>query len=255
MGLRAAAYTALLLAAAALTAGCHGRPQVKYRPGQETAAARQTEEWTFDTDTAGQPPPGAAVFGGAWEVRAEPDAPSRLNALCQTGHADFPAVRLGDKVYAGLAATVRFKPVSGTEDQAAGIIFRVQDEDNYYILRANALEDNVVLFRYAGGSRSTIKEGPAKVASGRWQELKLEAEGNRFRGFLDGQLVVEGTDDTYGAGGVGLWTKADSLPATCAGHRAPAPPAREVLRVPHGGAAGPAHGAAPGRPAPAHRPA
>ena len=126
---------------------------------------------------------------------------------------DFPAVRLGAKVYADLVASVRFKPVSGKDDRAAGIIFRVQDRDNYYILRANALEDNVILFRYASGSRSTIKEGSAKVPSGQWQELRVEAEGTRFRGFLDGLLVVEATDDAYLAGGVGLWTKADSV--TC----------------------------------------
>src|SRR5262249_53952238 len=135
------------------------------------------------------------------------------HALCQTGKARFPAIRLGDKVYVDLVATVRFKPVSGKDDQAAGIIFRVQDANNYYILRANALEDNVILFRYFGGTRSSIKEGSAKVPSGQWQELKLEAEGNRFRGFVGGQLVVEATDDAFAAGGVGLWTKADSV--TC----------------------------------------
>src|SRR5204863_808171 len=127
--------------------------------------------------------------GGTWEIRAEADAPSPPHALCQTGTAKYTAVRLGDKVYADLVAAVRFKPVSGKDDRAAGIIFRVQDANNYYILRANALEDNVILFRYAGGTRSSIKSGSAKVPSGQWQELRLEAEGNRFRGFLDGQLV------------------------------------------------------------------
>jgi hypothetical protein len=203
----------LLLAVAVLSAGCGGKPQVRYQPGDRTAAAGQTEEWGFDKDEAGKPPTRAEVFGGTWEVRAETDAPSPPNALCQTGSADFPAVRLGDKVYTDLTASVRFKPVSGKDDQAAGIIFRVQDANNYYILRANALEDNVILFRYASGSRSTLKEGTAKVPSGQWQELKLEVEGNRFRGFLNGQLVVEATDDAYSAGGVGLWTKADSV--TC----------------------------------------
>ena len=140
-------------------------------------------------------------------------APSPPNTLCQTGRADYPAIRLGDKVYTDLVATVRFKAISGKDDQAAGIIFRVQDGNNYYILRANALEDNVIHFRYASGSRSTIKSGSVKVPSGQWQELKVEAEGNRFRGFLNGQLVVEATDDAFPAGGVGLWTKADSV--TC----------------------------------------
>jgi hypothetical protein len=131
---------------------------VRYQAGDRTAGPGQAEEWNFDQDSAGKPPAGSEVFGGTWEVRAEADAPSKPNAVCQTATAeDFPAVRLGDKVYADLVATVRFKPVSGKDDQAAGIIFRVQDKDNYYILRANALENNVILFRYAGGSRSTIQ--------------------------------------------------------------------------------------------------
>jgi hypothetical protein len=107
--------------------------------------------------------------------------------------------------------SIRFKPISGREDQAAGIIFRVQDKDNYYILRANALEDNVNFYIYASGRRSNLHGASTKVASGRWQELRVEVTGNRFRGFLDGRPVASATDDAYGAGRVGLWTKADSV--------------------------------------------
>ncbi|MDP9251511.1 MAG: DUF1080 domain-containing protein, partial [Chloroflexota bacterium] len=82
-----------------------------------------------------------------------------------------------------------------------------------YILRANALEGNVNLYKYAGGQRSGIKDGGAKVTAGQWQELRLQISGDRLRGFLNGQLVVEATDGTYKAGRVGLWTKADSV--TC----------------------------------------
>ena len=213
MRTRPVVVTAVLLALAGLSVGCGGKPQVRYQPGDRTAVAGQVEEWTFDKDTPGKPPTGAEVFAGTWEVKAEADAPSLPNVLCQTATAEYPAIRFGDKVYADLVATVRFKSISGKDDQAAGIIFRVQDANNYYILRANALEDNVILFRYASGSRSTIKSGSAKVPAGQWQELKVEAEGNRFRGYLDGKLVVEATDAAFAAGGVGLWTKADSV--TC----------------------------------------
>ena len=153
------------------------------------------------------------MFAGEWVVRGEADAPSKPNALCQIGRAEFPAIALSSTVYGDLSVAVRFKPISGREDQAAGIIFRVQDKDNYYILRANALEANVNLYQYASGRRSSIKEGSAKVVSGQWQELRLEASGSRLRGFLNGQSVVEATDASYKAGRVGLWTKADSL--TC----------------------------------------
>lgn len=93
------------------------------------------------------------------------------------------------------------------------MIFRIQDQSNHYILRANALEDNVNIYTYAGGRRHLIKEGIAQVLSGKWQVLRAEVVGNQIRGFLNDRLVVEATDSTYGAGKVGLWTKADS--ATC----------------------------------------
>jgi hypothetical protein len=89
----------------------------------------------------------------------------------------------------------------------------VQDGSNYYILRANALENNVNFYIYASGKRTSLKTASAKVASGAWQDLKVEVTGNRFRGYLNRVQVVEATDDAYKAGLVGLWTKADSV--TC----------------------------------------
>src|SRR5438552_17648276 len=110
------------------------------------------------------------------------------------GQSDLPAVQLGDGLYTDVSVSTRFKPISGREDQAAGIIFRVQDKDNYYILRANALEGNVNLYLYANARRSGIKDGSAKVTSGQWQALRLHASGDRLRGFLVGQPRVEVTD-------------------------------------------------------------
>src|SRR5262249_19310400 len=120
---------------------------------------------------------------------------------------------LSEKVYGDLVASVRFKPVSGRDDQAAGIIFRVQDGSNYYILRANALENNVNFYIYASGKRSSLNGASPKAVSGARQDLQVEFTGNRVRGFLNAALVVEAADDAYKAGRVGLWTKADSV--TC----------------------------------------
>jgi hypothetical protein len=170
-------------------------------------------DFNFDKDAAGGLPSGAIAFSGAWAVRAEPDAPSLPTALCQTGTTTFPALSLTGQKFSDVAVSVRFKPISGSTDRAAGIIFRIQDKDNYYIVRANALEDNVNLYKYVNGQRIDIKDGSGKVASGKWQELRIEAVGNRIRGFLEGQPVVETTDDTYKTGAVGLWTKSDSV--TC----------------------------------------
>lgn len=187
---------------------CGGSPTTAY-----TSAAPSPRPVTWDFDGSERPPEGAEVFAGEWVVRPEAGAPSRPNALCQVGNAQFAAILLPSTVYGDLTATARFKPISGREDQAAGIIFRFQDKDDYYILRANALEGNVNLYRYAGGVRGVIKEGAGVVAAGTWHELRAEATGDRLRGFLDGKLVVETSDATFKAGRVGLWTKADS--ASC----------------------------------------
>ena len=174
----------------------------------------QTTQWTFEKEQTGKIPAGATVFAGNWAVRAESDAHNSPNALCQTGYAEYPALSLSDTVYGDVTVTARFKPLSGESDRAAGIIFRIRDKDNYYILRANALEDNVNIYKYVGGSRKVIQESSAKVPSGTWQELRVEAKGSRIRGFLDGKQVVEATDTTFkDAGMIGLWTKADS--STC----------------------------------------
>jgi hypothetical protein len=203
----------LLVVALLVARWSRGNPVVKFQASDQNVTAGQVTEWTFDTDSAGGPPSGAEVFGGNWVVRPEPDAPSPPNVLCQTAAAPFPSLCLSDRVYTDVELSVQFKPLSGQEDQAAGIIFRVQDGNNYYIFRANALENNVMFFLYASGQRSILKRSSVHVPPGRWQELKVEAVGNRFRGFLDGQPVVETTDDSYPAGRVGLWTKADSI--TC----------------------------------------
>lgn len=178
-----------------------------------SAEPNKATRWTFDGERAGRVPAGATVFAGSWSVRGEPDAPSAPNALCQTGYADYPALSLSDKIYGDVTVRARFKPVSGNSDRAAGILFRIQDKDNYYILRANALEDNVNIYRYVGGVRRVIKESSAKVTSGIWQELRVEVKGSHIRGFLNGKPVVEADDGTFKAGKTGLWTKSDSV--TC----------------------------------------
>ena len=198
------------IAATLVIAGCEGTPSITYSSAPPSAPSAS---WNFDGDAAGNLPDDAELFSGTWTVRAEPDAPSKPNAFCQVGNEEFPALALGNGVYGDVTVTLRFKPISGRVDQAAGIITRVQDKGNYYILRANVLETNVNLYKYAGGRRSGIKDGGVKVTNGVWQELRFEVVGDRLQGYLDGRLVVEATDATYRAGRVGLWTKADSV--TC----------------------------------------
>ena len=132
----------------------------------------------------------------------------------------FPMAVLNDVIARDLDLSVRFKPVSGKVDQAAGLVWRYQDENNYYIVRANALEGNVVLYKVEKGRRTDLPikgEGrtygkKAPVPSGEWSQLAVSAKGNTFQVQLNGKLLYEVDDATFtGAGKVGVWTKADSV--------------------------------------------
>jgi hypothetical protein len=108
--------------------------------------------------------------------------------------------------------SLRFKAVAGTVDRAGGIAVRLADPDNYYVVRANALEDNVRFYRVVKGRREQIEGADLKVSAGAWHTLGLKAEGNRFTIMFDGEELYTATDDTIaGAGKVALWTKADSV--------------------------------------------
>jgi hypothetical protein len=195
-----------------LTSACQAQSStVASAPPLATSALTASCKWNFDADQVGGVPAGAQAFSGSWVVRTEPDAPSPPNALCQTGNADFPALMLDQKPLTDVVLVAKFKPISGSLDRAAGLIPRIKDKGNYYILRANALENNVNLYKYVDGRRSGLRDGQAKVASGQWQELRLEVRGDTLRGFLNREPVVQASDGTFNAGGgVGLWTKADS---------------------------------------------
>ena len=178
-----------------------------------SVSAGTVERFDFDASPVGAPPAGMQTYRGTWAVRAEPDAPSAPNALCQTGNAEFPALALSGMVYRDVVISAKVKAISGREDQAAGLLARIQNGDNYYIGRANALENNVRLYRYTGGSRQQLSSGDGALTAGRWQELRLEVTGSALRLFLDGKLITLTTDETFTAGRMGLWTKADST--TC----------------------------------------
>jgi hypothetical protein len=176
----------------------------------------------FDTAEVGKPPPdfSTALTGGGgpvtWVVKEEPSAPSDGKVLAQTS-ADTTDYRFPLCVYDPFTAkdvevSVKFKAVAGKVDQAAGLVVRFRDKDNYYITRANALEDNVRLYKVVGGSRKQFAGAKAKVSSGEWHTLKLAVKGNHFRISFDDKLLFEADDDTFKeAGKVGLWTKADSV--------------------------------------------
>jgi hypothetical protein len=150
-----------------------------------------------------------------WRVVADPSAADG-KAIAQTSK-DKTDYRLPLAVYRPISAknvevTLRFKPVGGSVDQAGGIAVRLSTADDYYVVRANALEDNVRFYRVISGRREQIKGVDIKVASGQWHTLGLRAEGDKFTVSFDGKAMFTAEDKTFaGAGKVALWTKADSI--------------------------------------------
>lgn len=110
------------------------------------------------------------------------------------------------------AITLRFKGVAGRIDQAAGILFNVQPNGDYLTLRANPLEDNLVLWQYVKGKRSSVKwVRNTPSPSGQWHELKLTVVGNKVQGWLNGVLTLSHDLEKPVSGRIGLWSKADSV--------------------------------------------
>lgn len=202
------------------------------------AAAACAETVDFEALPKGQLPPmdsrariepwGAAMTGAGappqWEVRWDATAPSGRAVLAQISD-DHSSGRFPMAIYRRAAIQdgeirVRFKAVSGSIDQAAGLVWRYQDQDNYYVVRANALEDNVVLYKVERGKRSSIPPTGREndygvmhtVRDNAWTSLAVAFAGSRFAVFCDGEKLFEVQDATFTAAGqVGLWTKADSV--------------------------------------------
>jgi hypothetical protein len=181
------------------------------------ASAAVAETINFDHAEVGKLPAGwtgtkTGKGEPKWTVVADDSAPSKPNVLKQSGEATYPVcIKEPTSVKDGFVE-VKFKPVSGKEDQAGGVIWRCQDADNYYIARANALEDNLTIYHTVKGKRVSFKNVNAKVASGQWHTLRVDFEGNEFTVTLDGKKLIEATDDSFkDAGKVGVWTKGDSV--------------------------------------------
>jgi hypothetical protein len=124
----------------------------------------------------------------------------------------FPLAIFGSVVAKNVDVSLSFKPIAGRVDRAGGIAVRVLDADNYYVVRANALEDNVRFYRVIKGRREQIHGVSTKVSSDEWHTLGLKADGERFTIEFDGKALFTTTDKTFaGAGKIALWTKSDSI--------------------------------------------
>jgi hypothetical protein len=152
---------------------------------------------------------------GQWVVVADESAQGgRAVEQASTEKTDyrFPLAIYQPVVAKNVEVSLRFKPVAGSVDRAGGIAVRLTDANNYYVVRANALEDNVRFYHVIRGRRSQLRSASPKVAAGEWHTLSLKAEGDRFTVTFDGKQLYTVTDKALTQPGrVALWTKADSV--------------------------------------------
>jgi hypothetical protein len=186
---------------------------------------------TFDRDTLGKTPPGWTVtmtnHGAAprWEVVKDASAPTQPYVLAQVStdvHQDrFPLAILDTPAVRDADLSVRLKPVSGQKDQSGGLVFRYRDEKNYYMLQANALGEDVALYKFENGRAFPIapRGKPAAayevkhdIRPNAWQILKVSFRGNQFQVYVNHRRLFQAQDSTFtGAGKVGLITASDSV--------------------------------------------
>src|SRR5207247_3904124 len=186
------------------------------------AVTRQTVKLDIEKDEVGKPPKGFsfALTGqgkpGVWIVKKDDQAHG--NVLMQTD-ADRTDYRFPVAVYDDFTATdvdlsIQFKAISGRGDQGAGLVWRYRDQNNYYITRCNALEDNCTIYHVVNGRRQAFQNHNVKVASNVWHTLRVEATGDHFVVTYDGNRVLDAKDGTFkDTGKVGLWPKEDSVMA------------------------------------------
>ncbi|HEX9421777.1 MAG TPA: family 16 glycoside hydrolase [Pyrinomonadaceae bacterium] len=189
---------------------------------QATLPAGKATTYNFDGQSPGDLPSNftSARTGegdmGSWAILSENTALSKPNVLAQTSTDStdyrFPVAVLNDGVFKDLELSVKFKTVTGSVDEAGGLVFRYKDEKNYYVVRANALENNYRLYHVVNGRRQQFAGANITVTPKQWHELKVVCVGDQITCFFDGKQVIQATDDTFkDAGRVGMWTKADSV--------------------------------------------
>src|SRR5712671_2186352 len=177
---------------------------------ESTQIGTTPEGWTSTLTGSGDP---------KWTVESDRTAPSKLTVLRQSGRATYPLILKNDTNIKDGFVEVKFKAIAGSEDRAAGIVWRAKDANNYYVVRANALEDNVVLYKTVSGVRSPLdivgRPGgygvDVPVPANHWLAIRVDFKGNRFSVLYNGKQLFDVEDSTFSdAGKVGLWTKADS---------------------------------------------
>src|SRR3979411_1287867 len=180
---------------------------------------------SFESNQTGVAPEGwtATLTGSGdpkWTVESDATAPSKAKVLKQSGRATYPLLLKNDTNIKDGFVEVKFKAVAGSQDRAAGIVWRAKDANNHYAGGANGREENLVFYKTVDGVRTALdivgRKGGYGVAvpvpANTWHSLRIDFKATRFKASFNGKQLLEVDDSTFSdAGKVGLWTKADSV--------------------------------------------
>jgi len=197
---------------------------VFFLPVKAAFSEEKSAQVTFDFEdtTAGQIPEGWIVEStgqsgpiATWQVVFDKESESKVLGMTKANHnsdSTFNICRTKNVNFKDGEIEVRFKATEGKEDQGGGPVWRLQDKDNYYIARANPLENNFRLYYVKNGERKTLDSANVDVPSHKWHTIKIIHKAEHIEAYLNGKKYLEAKDSTFnGAGQVGLWTKADAV--------------------------------------------
>jgi len=165
---------------------------------------------TYDFDSKGIE--GWMTVAGQWAVEEMAGAPSGAKVLVQRATKNEFNVIVAPTAYGDVDVTMKFKPISGRQDASGGIVFRFND-GKYYVVRANALENNFRLYYYERGRRQLASASVKPPALGQWHTVRVVVVGDQIQAWLNGTRYLAHRDSRFRSGAVGLWTKADSITA------------------------------------------
>jgi hypothetical protein len=176
--------------------------------GRASRSAESDDAFDFS-----KPLPGWETVSGDWAIQEVPGAMHNGRALVQRAtQNEFNVIVAPGGPYSNVLVTARFRPMAGREDASGGIVFRFS-EGRYYVVRANALEDNFRLYYYARGRYMITTASIKAPALGQWHKLQISANGDRIQGWLNDRVLIDERDSRFVSGRIGLWTKADSITA------------------------------------------